>query len=128
MTDAINQADKLLEGYSGKKYVILLSDGVIKKFSNEKVMEEKVASMREKGVLTYTVGVGFDTREPFMQALADAGGGLYFSPDNYERLKLEFDTKGKEDKDIYTLSVINPNHYITKDLEDYSKIRWLRSN
>jgi uncharacterized membrane protein len=116
MISALRHSERLLEDFSGQKYVIIISDGVIKRLANEATTMEQVRIMSGKGIIVYTVGVGFDTNERFMSALADVGNGLYFRPGEYERLQIEFEEKEMVEKDQYSLGVYNRYHFITRDL------------
>ena len=119
MMSSLVYAEKLLKDFSGKKYVIIISDGVIKRMAMQEPTIEQVRAMSEKGINVYTVGVGFDTDERFMRALANAGNGLYFKPEEYERLKMEFEEEEKEEKDQYSVGVYNRYHFITRDLVQF---------
>jgi len=119
MKAALNQADLMLEGFNGKKYVIVISDGVLKKLAEEEPTLAKIKAMNDKGAIIYSVGVGFDTNEKFMQKIAEVGKGIYFKPEDYERLKIEFEDKDNTKKDQYKLTVANKYHFITRDLKNY---------
>ncbi len=99
-------ADNILSGGQNQKYIILLSDGVIRG-SRMQMTLNKVAELKNKGVKTYSVGVGFDTAENFMQQIALDGGGQYFSlkSDPDRRLKLVFGEQ-EDDKTKDTTPVI----------------------
>ena len=111
-------AETLIEDFQGDKYVIILSDGVIGSKSRRGPTMGQVAAMAEKGILVYTVGVGFDTDEGFMSQLAQSGGGIYFRPAEYQRLKLEFGQGGQSKDGKNSISIYNKYHFITQDLED----------
>jgi Mg-chelatase subunit ChlD len=83
MKAALNQADLMLEGFNGKKYVIVISDGALKKLAEENPTLVIIKSMNDNGIIIYSVGVGFDTNEKFMQKIAEVGKGQYFTPENY---------------------------------------------
>ena len=119
MLPALDRADKMLEGLPYAKYVIMISDGVLGTSGNTKsaLALEKVKAMRGKGITTYTVGVGFDTDEFFMNELASQGGGFYYKSEEFQRLKMEFEEKDTDkDKEKYKLIVRDKNHYITSGL------------
>jgi len=111
-------AETLIEDFQGDKYVIILSDGVIGSKSRREPTLGQVAAMAEKGILVYTVGVGFDTDEGFMSQLAQNGGGVYFRPTEYQRLKLEFGQGTQDRNGKNTIGIYNRYHFITQDLED----------
>jgi len=118
MLSALLTAEKLIEDFKGNRYVIILSDGVLGRKGRREPTMEQVASMADKGILIYTVGVGFDTDEGFMSQLAQTGNGLYFRPTEYQRLKLEFGEGPREKKGQYFVDIYNRYHFITQDLED----------
>ncbi len=119
MMSALVRAENLIENRPGDKYVIIISDGVIKRRAMQEPTLLQVDAMTRKGISVYTVGVGFDTDEAFMNAIATAGKGIYFKPGEYERLKMEFEEKEKEEKDQYSLGVYNRYHFITRDLVQF---------
>lgn len=119
MKAALTQADLMLDDSTNMRYVIIISDGVINRLADKEPTLGIINSMKNKGVTVHAIGVGFDTDENFMRMIAKTGGGLYFKPEEYERLKLEFEEKGKEKKDQYTLSVYNKYHFITRDLKSF---------
>jgi len=110
--------ETLIEDFQGDKYVIILSDGVIGSKSRREPTMEQVAAMANKGIFVYTVGVGFDTDEGFMSQLAQNGGGVYFRPSEYQRLKLEFGQGGQTKDGQNFIGIYNKYHFITQDLED----------
>lgn len=117
MLPALLMSDKLLQDFSGSRFVIVISDGVIGRRDKIEPTLEQAKSMSRKGMKVYSVGVGFDTDENFMSQLANMGNGIYFKPEAYERLRLEFESRGKEaEKDYYTLAIYNKYHFITEDI------------
>jgi Mg-chelatase subunit ChlD len=118
MQYALESSDAMLSGYTVDKYLIIVSDGVIQ-LSRMQLALNKIAQMHDSGVKTFTVGVGFDTAETFMQDLALSGGGQYFSlksnPEN--RLKITFGEEA-DDKTKDQTPVVRRDeyHYITRNL------------
>ena len=112
---AQNAAFGMLEGYSGAKSVIVISDGQTK---NADSCISIAGGMADSGITTYTVGVGETTDESFMQSLAEAGGGIYYKPTESERLNVIFGDKPKEPADTtkgdFSVVVLNPNHFISE--------------
>jgi len=117
MYAALTKAEKMLEKFSGDKIAILISDGVIKRLGRQGLTIEKVKSMSEKGIKLYSIGIGFDTDTKFMSELARAGNGRYFEPQEYQRLRLEFEEKKKEEKEQYILEIYDKYHFITRNLK-----------
>ncbi len=118
MQGAIESADAMLSGRTTDKYLIIVSDGLIRS-SRSQLALNKIAQMRDDGIKTFAVGVGFDTDENFMQELAREGGGQYFSiksnPEN--RLKIVFgDEADDKTKDKTPVVRRDEYHYITRNL------------
>ncbi|HDH41298.1 MAG TPA: VWA domain-containing protein, partial [Candidatus Altiarchaeales archaeon] len=123
--DALIKADELFdkcsEGCSGKKFVLIISDGVISD-SRFPYAAEQVKTLKDKGIETYAIGVISAVDRPgvrYMMELSDLGGGFYLKPEEYERLKLEFEEEEKEEKDQYSVGVYNRYHFITRDLVQF---------
>lgn len=106
-------ADAMLSNFSGSRNFILISDGIT---SYPEVSLERAKSMAARGIRTYAVGVGYDTNEAFMQQLASAGNGLYFKPEEYQRLKIVFGEEEIEEGEAYPLAITTKNHFITQNV------------
>lgn len=110
-------ADQMLKGFSGSKNLVIISDGVT---NFPEVSFQRARGMADDGTKTYAVGVGEDTDEVFMSLLASIGRGVYYKPEEYQRLRLVFkrEDKEKEKKEgIYSLVIENPSHFITQGLD-----------
>ncbi|MEK6977086.1 MAG: VWA domain-containing protein [Candidatus Hydrothermarchaeota archaeon] len=110
-------ADQMLKGFSGSKNLVIISDGVT---NFPEVSFQRARGMADDGIKTYAVGVGEDTDEVFMSLVANIGRGVYYKPEEYQRLRLVFkrEDKEKEKKEgIYSLVVENPSHFITQGLD-----------
>lgn len=119
MNTAQDAASEMLEGYTGGKSAIIISDG---RTRNADTCLNLAGSMADAGITTYTVGVGGETtNEEFLQSLASEGGGIYYRPAESERLNIIFGEKpeGPDDptKGNFPIIVLNPNHFITDDLK-----------
>ncbi len=88
MVAALGKAEEGLSNFSGRRYVVVVSDGVILPRRKE-VTCDVIESMSENGIIIHVVGVGFNTDEEVMGALADAGEGRYFKVDEYMALVKE---------------------------------------
>ncbi len=106
-------ADIMLGNFSGSRNLILISDGIT---SYPEVSMERARSMAARGIRTYAVGVGYDTNEAFMQQLASAGNGLYFKPEEYQRLKIVFGEEEIEEREAYPLTITTKAHFITQNV------------
>jgi uncharacterized membrane protein len=129
MLTTMDSARDILKYYAANKYVIVLSDGVIRTSRMPETVE-KAGELSSGGIKVYTVGVGFDTDENFMQQLAEAGKGSYFKPEAYQRLNIEFG-RGVEEEipGLHAVEVRDEYHFITRNLnitaniKDYNKVR-----
>ncbi len=111
-------ASAMLDGYVGAKSVIIISDGRLT--SSDDTCLNLAKAMADSGITTYTVGVGKTTNEDFMKSLASEGRGIYYRPAESERLNIIFGEKPEEPDDTtkgdFSISVLNPNHFITDNL------------
>ena len=120
LAPALELSDSQLSRFTTNKYLIILSDGNFQS-TRAQTYFNKLADMRDRDIKTFTVGIGFDTRENLMQDMANYGGGTYFSlKSNPERrLKLIFgdedDDKSKEGTPVV---LTDEFHYITRDLTE----------
>jgi Mg-chelatase subunit ChlD len=118
MIYSLDTAKAMLKQSAQNKYLIILSDGVIQR-SRHQLTLNKISELEDEGVRTFTVGVGFDTDENFMQELAKAGAGQYFSvaSDPEKRLKMVFgDEADEKDEDLTPVVRRDEYHYITRNL------------
>lgn len=114
------EAEKMLENFKGSKYVIIISDGKLTKKSSESLTINKAKEMANSGIITYAVGVGADTNSEFMKNLASAGNGIYFKPEETQRLKIVFGEKEETpetEKKGLAIFALNPNHFITQGID-----------
>ncbi|NOQ33388.1 MAG: VWA domain-containing protein [Methanosarcinales archaeon] len=111
-------ASAMLDGYVGAKSVIIISDGRLT--SGDDTCLNLAKTMADSGITTYAVGVGETTNEDFMKSLASEGRGIYYRPAESERLNIIFGEKPEEPDDTtkgdFSISVLNPNHFITENL------------
>lgn len=114
----LEKSGDMLEGIEGAKHIVLISDGR----TNYPVSAfEKASELGAEGISIHAVGVGFDTDTEFMRGIARNGGGIYFSPEESNRLKviLGDNPPSEEDEgDKYSAIVINPHHFITEDASE----------
>ena len=111
----------LLEAYNwlkdidGSKNIILISDGATMEPGRAVILTRQIA---EDGIKLFTVGVGASTQEGYMQSLAEEGNGLYFNGDDVPKLRIIFgEETAQTEKERMQLVIINPNHFITKNVE-----------
>ncbi|MCS4541017.1 MAG: VWA domain-containing protein [Euryarchaeota archaeon] len=106
-------ADDMIGRFEGSKNVAIVSDG---NTEFEDLSLSKAKSMATRGIKTYTVGVGYDTNEAFLEDLAKVGNGMYFKMEENERLKFVFG-RGVTPQNVYAAVVVDKNHFITQNLE-----------
>ncbi|MBI1972640.1 VWA domain-containing protein [Candidatus Woesearchaeota archaeon] len=131
----LEAAIKMLEGVSGGKNIIFISDGRSAGIGYGKSL---AAAAQEQGIKIYGVGVGdrnacirFNARgdcivQPSemygpdaIKSIALAGGGAYFTGEKTpQKVKVLFGGGEKDnDKDTYTATVLDEGHFITQNLE-----------
>lgn len=120
----ISGAYQMLRHESGSRNIILISDGGGTVYKNLKDNARNIVSnIARDGIRTYTVGVGRDVDEEYLRSLAAAGNGLYFPASQANRLNILFGTpEEKKQGDQMSLFVLDPMHFITKNLELNARI------
>jgi uncharacterized membrane protein len=112
---ALNRARSVLEKAKGSKNVVLLTDGID---TNEYGIMQTVQSMSSFGVKLYTIGVGQFVNGALLKNMADKSGGLYFEPDESDKLKIIFMGDEEEQKCLKATSgravLMDTAHWITK--------------
>ena len=112
----LHRANTILEDAKGSRNVILISDGHTEYADGALT---KASLMFEKGIKVYAVGVGERTNRPFMQRLAELGGGIYFEPAASQYLKILFGEPEEEKafEGSAGLTVLDSNHFITQNVK-----------
>ncbi len=107
---------EMLEGQAGSKNMIVITDGRTQGYQETIVATNEA---REKGIKTYTVGVGHRTNDDLLELMAELGNGAYFQPEQKEGLEILFGDPNRKKGENRNpgMSVINSNHFITKDLD-----------
>ncbi len=107
---------EMLQNAGGSKNIILISDGQ-NNMGHGPVLE--VANYASSlGIRIYSVGVGFDTDTDLMKRIAEITNAVYFQPDTSQQIKLIFgDTEVSAEKRVFTLNVIDKNHFISHGLD-----------
>ncbi len=112
---ALSRARQSLEKAEGGKNVVLLTDGID---TNEGGIMGAVQTMNSFGIKLYTIGVGQFVNSALLQKMASSGNGLYFEPDETEKLKIIF--MGDEDEQRCAKAtsgraiLMDNSHWITK--------------
>ena len=94
--------------------IIIITDGQTDSDTIKKQTIDTAKTINARGVKVYVVGTGRNVDEKFLQDIAYNGGGIYFSADQRNNLRILFgepeETKFGE---IFDLFIINPYHFIT---------------
>ncbi|MFC2162515.1 VWA domain-containing protein [Candidatus Altiarchaeota archaeon] len=123
MVPTMEAAIRMLTPITMPKYVILLSDGVIQR-SKASLVFNKAERLKDMDVTLYSVGVGFDTDIQLMTEIARVGDGLFFHPEEYQRLKIEFGDKLEEENpERIPIVVRDKDHFITRSLAGWNNER-----
>jgi len=83
----IRRGEYMLSGEKGTKVILLMSDGI------DSAAAETLKSVTlayEKGIKTFSVGVGENTNIKLMKEIAEAGHGAYFQPSEAQNLRILF--------------------------------------
>ncbi|MDP1694198.1 MAG: VWA domain-containing protein, partial [Candidatus Woesearchaeota archaeon] len=131
----LEAAIQMLEGVSGGKNIIFISDGRSGGIGQAKSL---AAAAQEAGIKIYGVGVGERNACIRYNALGDcilrpseiygidaiknialAGGGAYFTGEKTpQKVKVLFGGgQNENNKDAYTVTILDEGHFITQDLE-----------
>ncbi len=106
---------EMLQGVSGDKNIILISDGKTQGYEDS--LRAAVACA-DAGVRVYTIGVGSRTNDELMAQIAEVGNGAFISAAEKERIKLLFGDPDEDASGSIHLTLLDDNHFITQDLED----------
>jgi uncharacterized membrane protein len=112
---ALARARQVLEKAEGGKNVVLISDGID---TNEGGIMKGIQTMNSFGIKLYTIGVGQFVNTALLKKMAEAGNGIYFEPDETEKLKIIF--MGDEDEQRCAKAksgravLMDTAHWITK--------------
>lgn len=97
--------------------VVMLSDGKISNYAEREGVPSKTRNLaNEMDSKLITVGMGEDPNRPFLEDIAETTNGYYLENDETGRLQFRFGSGGGESE--YTpIRIVNPNHFITDELE-----------
>jgi hypothetical protein len=95
--------------------IVMLSDGKIGIYNRQNVAQKTRKRASELDSKLITVGMGEDPNQPFLEDLAKRADGYYLENSEAGRLNFRFGAGGGESE--YTpIKVVNPQHFITRDL------------
>ncbi|MBN2118949.1 MAG: VWA domain-containing protein [Anaerolineales bacterium] len=114
MYNALMEAEKALEGVSGRKAIIVLTDGLDNK--SQSTAEDVINGIGESGLTISAVGFGdASTRgqtgldEPALQFLAEKSGGVYGYATNAEVLKALYQQQSRALQSEYRITYVSPS-------------------
>ncbi len=111
-------AFELLRGATGSKNVIWITDGVTLDPVDLAETENIAKAMNAYGIKLYVLGTGRNANEDYLSKVASYGSGFYLKATDANRLKILFGEPEKKDVGTaYSLFILNPNHFITEDLD-----------
>jgi Ca-activated chloride channel family protein len=116
MYDALHEASAMLEPVSGRKAIIVVTDGMSN--SDQRTREETLTLVGEQGISIYTIGLGDPSQgtetyagidEPTLKAIAEESGGIYTFAPNPEDLRSLYELLSLRIQNEYKLSYRSPN-------------------
>ncbi len=123
----ISEGVKMLEGASGGKNLVIISDGKSGGFGLSASLVKKATDI---GITVYVIGVGELSEQEreihnvfygpeYLRKIASIGNGIYFRGNEApQRIKILFGEPEKEGKrDVFQVVILNRDHFITEDLD-----------
>jgi Ca-activated chloride channel family protein len=116
MYDALHEASAMLKPVSGRKAVIVVTDGMSN--SDQRTREETLTLVGEQGISIYTIGLGDPSQgtetyagidEPTLKAIAEESGGIYTFAPNPEDLRSLYELLSLRIQNEYKLTYRSPN-------------------
>lgn len=116
MYDALHEASAMLEPVSGRKAIIIVTDGM--NTAGQRTREETLTLVSEQGISIYTIGLGDPSQgtetyagidEPTLRAIAEESGGIYTFAPNPEDLSSLYELLSLRIQNEYKLTYRSPN-------------------
>jgi len=115
MFDALAQADQILQNYSGRKAIIVLTDGIDNQ--SKKTSDQVIQTIGTSGLSISTIGLGNpDNAGPYfgldvsaLQSLAEKAGGVYSYANNQADLSKLFELYGRAMQSEYRITYTSPS-------------------
>ena len=116
MYDALHEASAVLEPVSGRKAIIVVTDGMSN--SDQHTREETLTLVGEQGISIYTIGLGDPSQgtetyagidEPTLKAIAQESGGIYTFAPNPNDLRSLYELLSLRIQNEYKLTYQSPN-------------------
>jgi VWFA-related protein len=114
--DALHEASAMLEPVSGRKAIIIVTDGM--NTAGQRTREETLSLVGEQGISIYTIGLGDPSQgtetyagidEPTLKAIAEESGGIYTFAPNPEDLHSLYELLSLRIQNEYKLTYRSPN-------------------
>jgi len=116
MYDALHAASAMLETVSGRKAIIVVTDGM--NTAGQRTREETLTLVGEQDISIYTIGLGDPSQgtetyagidEPTLKAVAEESGGIYTFAPNPEDLRSLYELLSLRIQNEYKLTYRSPN-------------------
>ena len=114
MYNALVEAEKALESVSGRKAVIVLTDGMDNK--SQSTLEDVINGIGESGLTISAIGFGDSGTvgqagldEPALKSLAERAGGVYGFATDTEALKGLYQQQGRVLQSEYRITYVSPS-------------------
>lgn len=116
MYDALHAGSAMLEPVSGRKAIIIVTDGM--NTAGQRTREETLTLVGEQGISIYTIGLGDPSQgtetyagidEPTLKAIAGESGGIYTFAPNPEDLRSLYELLSLRIQNEYKLTYRSPN-------------------
>ncbi len=115
MFDAVDEATQILDDYSGRKAIIVLTDGLDNQ--SKHTPAEITQSIGTSGLSISTIGLGnpqnagpfFGLDETTLQTLAQQDGGVYSRAENSQDLQTLYKRLGRALQSEYRITYISPS-------------------
>jgi hypothetical protein len=116
MYDSLHAASAMLEPVSGRKAIVVVTDGM--NTAGQRTRKETLTLVGEKDISIYTIGLGDPSQgtetyagidEPTLKAIAEESGGLYTFAPNPEDLRSLYELLSLRIQNEYKLTYRSPN-------------------
>ncbi len=102
--DAIARGVESVKGVSGRKAVIVLTDGIANRGALD--IDQAIASAGKAFVSVYAIGLGNDVRAARLERIAQETGGTYFFTPSADGLAEIYDTISNRIRNEYVISYV----------------------
>lgn len=109
--DAIGKGIESVQGLSGRKAVVVLTDGIANRGTLD--IDQAISSGVKGYVSVYTIGLGNDVRAARLERIAQETGGTYFYTPSVDGLAEIYDTISNRIRNEYVVT------YLTGRREEY---------